>query len=476
MKATTNADLVDIQPKIGAVLDPGFTPAALVMREYRRAAAASKSKIPLVIAVERNGGMVTHFTMDVLAPGSPHDAVTALIIERTVKFLLWARGGFRVYIGGPAALGEPVRKAYTTDGARRFDAELMGRVYEKPFEVIVTDPARIPAHRESLFAIGGHRDGHRIGFDLGASDYKIAAVSNGECVFTTELPWNPSVEPDPAYHYAKLTEGLKLASKRLPQVDAIGGSSAGIIIDNQIMVASLFRAVPPALFARSAKSIFLRLRDEWKVPVEVANDGDVTALAGAMSLNRNAMLGIAMGSSEAAGYLDPNGRLLGWLSELAFAPVDFNPGATADEWSGDTGVGALYFSQQAVNKLAPAAGFNFPADMKLPERLKAVQAKADAGDANALKVFETIGVYLGYAMPYYAMFYDAANMLILGRVTSGRGGELIIDTARKVLRREFPEVAERITLHVPDEKSRRVGQAVAAASLPQLARIISHGV
>lgn len=470
MKTVHNIGLLEIRPKIQSVLDPGFIPPSLAMREYRRAVAASKSGIPLLIAVERNGGMVTHFAMDVFAPGSPHDAATVRIIERTVKFLLWARGGFRVYLGGPAVLCDPIRKAYAIGGARRFDVDLMGRVYEKPFEVVVTEPARIPVRRESVFAIGGHLDGHRIGFDLGASDYKIAAVSNGECVFTTELPWNPSVEPDPGYHYAKVNEGIKLAASRLPRVDAIGGSSAGIIIDNQIMVASLFRAVPPELFARSAKSIFLRLKDEWKVPVEVANDGDVTALAGAMSLNRNAMLGIAMGSSEAAGYLDPAGRLLGWLSELAFAPADFNPSAATDEWSGDAGVGALYFSQQAVNKLAPAAGFSFPSEVKLPERLKAVQAKADAGDANALKVFETIGVYLGYAVPYYAMFYDTANMLILGRVTSGRGGELILNTARNVLRLEFPEVAEHITLHVPDEKSRRVGQAVAAASLPQLDR------
>jgi hypothetical protein len=198
----------------------------------------------------------------------------------------------------------------------------------------------------------------------------------------------------------------------------------------------------------------------------VINDGDVTALAGAMSLGKPGMLGIAMGSSEAVGYLNPQGRITGWLNELAFAPVDFNPQAAVDEWSGDAGVGALYFSQQAVNKLAPAAGFSFPPEMGLPERLVEVQKKADAGAPDALAIFETIGVYLGYTLPWYAEFYDVSDVLILGRVTSGRGGELIMSQAREVLSGQFLELASRINIHVPDEKSRRVGQAVAAASLP----------
>src|SRR5204862_7901779 len=102
--------------------------------------------------------------------------------------------------------------------------------------------------------------------------------------------------------------------------------------------------------------LFLNLRQEWGVPLEVANDGDVTALAGAMSLQTNGVLGIAMGSSQAAGFLDNEGRITGWLNELAFAPIDYNPRAAADEWSGDLGCGVQYFSQQAADRRAPAAG------------------------------------------------------------------------------------------------------------------------
>jgi predicted NBD/HSP70 family sugar kinase len=205
------------------------------------------------------------------------------------------------------------------------------------------------------------------------------------------------------------------------------------------------------------------------VPVSVMNDGDVTALAGALSLKQKGMLGLAMGSSEAAGFMDRRGRILGWLNELAFAPVDYNPAAPPDEWSGDRGVGALYFSQQAVNKLLPAAKIRLPEKMGLPERLKEVQALMAKGDERAAKIYETIGIYLGYSLPHYADFYDFRHVLILGRVTTGKGGDIVLDQARAVLKKEFPELASKIQLHVPDEKSRRVGQAVAAASLPAAA-------
>src|SRR5690606_7370294 len=199
----------------------------------------------------------------------------------------------------------------------------------------------------------GHLDGCRIGIDLGASDFKLAAVKDGEPVFTTEIPWDPSRATDISYHYERITDGLRLAASHLPRVDAIGGSSAGIWIDNQVLVASLFRGLSPDDFERHAKGLFLRIRDEWRVPLEVANDGDVTALAGGMSLDVRGVLGIAMGSSEAAGFLDGDGAITGWLNELAFAPFDFAPDSIADEWSKDRGVGAMGFSQQAVNKLLP---------------------------------------------------------------------------------------------------------------------------
>jgi predicted NBD/HSP70 family sugar kinase len=238
-------------------------------------------------------------------------------------------------------------------------------------------------------------------------------------------------------------------------------------VDNEIRVASLLRSVPKNLLP-SASGVLRRIANEWRVPFVVMNDGDVTALAGALSLGKKGMLGVAMGSSEAAGFMDKRGRILGWLNELAFAPVDYNPNAPADEWSGDNGVGALYFSQQAVNKLLPAAKIKLPGEMGLPERLVEVQKLMAAGDERAAKIYETIGVYLGYTIPHYLDFYDYAHVLILGRVTTGTGGDIVLAKAREVLESEFPETAAKIAMHVPDEKTRRVGQAVAAASLPKL--------
>ena len=257
----------------------------------------------------------------------------------------------------------------------------------------------------------------------------------------------------------------------MPRVDAIGVSSAGVYIDNKAMVASLFIEVPktPENF-EFTKNIYLNAAKalDPNVPIEVANDGDVTALAGAMDLNDDSVLGIAMGTSEAGGYVDASGNITGWLNELAFVPVDANPDAMRDEWSGDVGCGVKYFSQDAVIKLCPAAGIDLPEELTLAEKLKFVQNLQAQGDPRTRGIYETIGVYFGYEIAYYAMFYDIKHVLIMGRVTSGTGGVLLLDKAKEVLETEFPELAKKIELNIPDENSRRVGQSVAAASLPAI--------
>lgn len=449
---------------ISAPLDPGFEPAVLADHRYTSAVKASGRAVPMVLGVEREDGLVSRFET-VVKPDA--DAETLRYVERTVKFLLWAQGGWRVFVGGPVALGEHLRQAYSKAGQRAFDVGLMADVYERPFEVVATQADRVPPARETSAALGGHQEGCRLGFDLGASNCKVAAVQDGKAVFSGQFPWTPAGEPDPEYHYQHLAKALREAASHLPRVDAIGGSSAGVIVNNKIRVSSLFRAVPPE-YLEPVKNIFLRLRKQWGVPVEVANDGDVTALAGAMTLKANGLLGLSLGSSEAAGYINPQGRMTGWLSELAFAPIDYQAAAAADEWSGDTGVGVMYLSQQAVGKLLPAAGIRLPAEMGLPERLREVQELMAAGDPRAARIYQTIGVYLGYAILHYAVFYDFTHLLLLGGVTFGPGGDILRDQAREVLMKEPAARNAKIELCVPDEKIRRVGQAIAAASLPLL--------
>jgi predicted NBD/HSP70 family sugar kinase len=204
------------------------------------------------------------------------------------------------------------------------------------------------------------------------------------------------------------------------------------------------------------------------VPFEVVNDGEVTALAGAMSMNENAVLGLSMGTSQAVGYVTPEGNITASLNELAFAPVDYREAAPADEWSGDRGCGVQYFSQQAVARLAPLAGLDFSANKPFPERLVEVQKLMAAGDERAAKIYSTIGTYLGYAIAHYAEFYEIRNVLLLGRVTSGKGGDLIIQKAKEVLFRCFQGLEKQIKIVTPNEKDKRHGQAVAAASLPMI--------
>ncbi len=450
--------------KFSAPLDQNFQPAVLFNRNYLEAAKISGRAVPLVIGLERENKLVSRYETHVM---SQADSTTLFYVERLVKFLLWAWGGGKLYVGGPKKIGEAIQKIYSPRGARKFDFDMMTSAYAKKFSVVVTTAEKVPAAKESKVAAGGHLKGCRIGFDLGASDYKFSAVIDGEAVYTDEVPWDPKTQSNPEYHYHHIVSGLHRAAAYLPCVDAIGGSSAGIIVDNEIRVASLLRAIPKKDFARAAK-VFKRIQREWNVPVVVMNDGDVTALAGALSLGAKGMLGIAMGSSQAAGFMDRHGRIPGWLNELAFVPVDMNPDAAEDEWSRDKGTGVMYFSQQAVNKLLPAAKISLPEKMGLPERLKEVQALMAKGDARAAKIYETIGIYLGCALAQYTEFYDYESALILGRVTTGKGGDIVIDKAREVLKKNFPEVAGKIELRVPDEKSRRVGQAVAAASLPAL--------
>lgn len=459
-----------VRPAITPPLDPGFIPAELWNLAYRERCAADPGAHPLGIALERTDGTVSRFDTLVLPHTGENVALNRKYVERLVKFLLWARGGWRVLIGGDPAIAKMVRGIYSAGGERRFDHEFIGgKIYGRGMVVESRDFANLPGGLEIAIPLGRNFEGCRIGFDLGGSDRKCAAVIDGEVVFSEEVAWDPYFESDPQYHYDGIHDTLRRAAAHLPRVDAIGGSSAGVYVSNEVRAASLFRGVSPEDFELRIRRIFFDLQEAWGgVPFEVVNDGDVTALAGSMSMGENSVLGISMGTSVAGGYVTPDGLITPWLNELAFAPVDYRDDAPADEWSGDRGCAVQYFCQQGVARLAPLAGLHFPAAMKYAEQLVEVQQLMAAGDERARQIYETIGICFGYSIPHFANFYEIRNLLILGRVTSGEGGEIIIEKAREVLRAEFPALAETIQLRTPDEKDKRHGQAVAAASLPAL--------
>lgn len=455
-------------PRFLPALDPDFRPAVLAHQAFNRAAQEAGGGEPVTLALEQADGSICHHRTVILPASHPQSSANLQFIERLVKFLLWSRGGFRVYVAGPPSLAADLDWHYRQTATGRFDAEIMGhRIYERPFEVVATDAASLPSERAVTRPLGRHLNGCRIGFDLGGSDRKAAAVVDGKVIFSEEVTWDPVPQKDPQYHFEGIMDSLQRAARHLPRVDAIGGSAAGVYVNNRVKVASLFRGVPPDLFQSRVKDLFLEIRRAWKnIPLEVVNDGEVTALAGSMALGRNAVLGIAMGTSMAGGYVTPVGNITSWLNEVAFMPVDYAPTAPVDEWSKDRGCGVQYFSQQAVARLLPRAGIETPADMPLPERLKILQALMAQGDPRAVPVYHTIGTYLGYALAHYASFYTIENVLVLGRVTTGAGGDLIIRGAREVLQAEFPELAKTLSFHVPGETEKRHGQAIAAASLP----------
>ncbi len=460
--------LYSIKPKIIPELHPEFIPGILANMEYQKLVDKTKNPCLVKICIERPNNSRSVFETKIFPEGHELEPENFWYIERLVKTLLWTRGGYKVIIGGTyKKIGEYVKKLYSKKGERKFDYEMMCTAYDRKFVVQIVDYNKVPKQKEITLAIGRHLDGCRIGFDLGASDRKVSAVINGKPVFSEEVVWQPREHTKWTYHYHEIMSALHRAAAHLPRVDAIGGSSAGIWTNNRVRVASLFRGIPKKEF-KKISDIMLKIQKVWKVPVVVVNDGEVTALAASMSLNINSVLGIAMGSSEAAGYVNEKGNITDWLNELAFVPVDFNPQAPVDEWSGDVGCGVQYFSQQAVFRLAQKVGIQIPQDKPLAERLKSVQELLSQNDPRAIKIWETIGIYLGYGIAYYSQFYNISHVLILGRVTSGQGGEIILNKAKEVLTAEFPQIAKNLQLHLPDEKSRRVGQSIAAASLPQI--------
>ena len=432
-----------------------------------RAAYLEGAKQPIAIAVERENGKVSVHRTFIHGTKEMAEA-DYRCVERYVKFLLWSIGGFRVSVCGCDEIAAKLKAAYTPEGERHFDHEFVGQLYEREIEIVALPLESCPEANESAQPMGGHMDGCRIGFDAGGSDRKVSAVIDGECVYSEEVVWFPKINEDPDYHYGHIVDAFKTAASKMPRVDAIGVSSAGVFIGNAPMVASLFIKVPRSNWEK-VKTIYDRAAAEiGDVPIVVANDGDVSALAGAMGLGVGSIMGIAMGTSEAVGYVDKDKNVLGWLNELAFAPVDLQADAMQDEWSTDYGVGCKYFSQDAVIKLAPVAGIELDPELSPAEKLKVVQGLMAEDDPRAAAIYETIGAYLAYTVVLYSQFYDIEHMMMLGRVMSGKGGDIILEVCNSILKDEFPALAKKVEVMLPDEKTRRVGQSVAAATLPEI--------
>lgn len=464
-------ELFGIEFGIGAQppLDINFIPLNKFAESLYRRAISEKKDAPVVIEIQQNHGRNSIYHTFLYEDPAFPDA-NYFFLERTIKFLLWGRGGYCVNIYSDSSIASLVAKkmkeAYAPGGERAFDAKTMSDIYEQPFSVNFFPYAKAPFEDvKNASVVSLKKSGCRIGLDAGASALKVAALIDGESVHSVRIPWEPKTCKDPAYHYQKITDALKEAAGKLPRVDSVGISSAGVFIDNRAMISSLFLGLSKADFEESGKDMFINAcKTLGNIPVTVANDGDVSAMIGALQLGDNGILGTSMGSSQAGGYVDKTGHITGWLNELAFVPVACGTSAAFDDWSGDFGTGSQYFSIDAMVRLAPLAGIALSDKLTQAEKAQEIQKLAEQGHQSALSIFETIGCYLGHTIPLYKHFYeDMKHIILLGGVLNGKGGEVIAETCKHILAAEYPECTVQICL--PDEKQRGLGQSVAAAMI-----------
>ena len=301
-------------------LDADFIPFGVWAKAYLNGASC-----PFKIAVERENGLVSVF--ETKLRGAEFAEANYRYAERFVKMLLWSVGGWKVYLCGDDAIAKRMQDEYRMGGKREFDVQFMQDVYERPFEIVICDESHFPQAHEQTKKVGGHTNGCRIGFDAGGSDRKVSAVVDGEPVYSEEVVWHPKTSEDPQYQYDGIVAAFKTAASKLPRVDGIGVSSAGVFIGNAPMVSSIFIKVPRSR-REEVKTIYDRAAKELgDIPIVVANDGDVSALAGAMSLGAGCVMGLAMGTSEAVGYI-----LLRDVKRVPYEELYLDPDKLAKEF------------------------------------------------------------------------------------------------------------------------------------------------
>lgn len=440
------------------MLDKNYYPMYLYQKDFLNDA-NKEGSAPFILVLERGEGEFERYETALYAKG--HEKENLRYASKLVKTMLWAYGGYKFYLYGGESVIAGLREIYSQNGARAFDFNFMGNVYLRPLEFVSVDLANLPEASCKAEPSVSNASGYRIGFDAGGSDRKVTACIDGKVVYEKETVWFPKLNSDPNYHLEGIIDSIDNALASLGgKVEAIGVSTAGIVVDNEVRVSSLFRKVSQKEQNEFVRPIYKNLASKYGCPVKVANDGDVAALAGAFT-EGGEILGIAMGTSLAAGYVDKEMRIRGCLNELAFVPVDANEDSAIDEWSGDCGVGVMYHSQDGVIKLAPEAGIELDENLSPAEKLKVVQALANEGDGRAIELYERMGDYFGYTLLWFACLYQIKKAIFLGRVASGKGGEVLLARARQIIANE----GSALEIVLPDEMSRRLGQSFTAASL-----------
>jgi len=228
--------------------------------------------------------------------------------------------------------------------------------------------------------------------------------------------------------------------------------------------------IPPEIVEKKGPDIYQRAAAEIgkDIPITIVNDGAVSALAGAMLVKKNKLLGMAVGTSVGMGYVDGDGNLTKLAASIWMTKIALNDDAAFDEHDTVRGVGDSYFSQNNVVRLAKQIGVDMADDLYPAEKLLIIQELMEKDDPEVRKIYEHIGCILAHTVPLFSMFYDLENIYLCGRIFSNKGGDLIVSECNRILEEEYPAVNEKTTIWLLDETTRRVGQSIAAASLPKL--------
>lgn len=97
-----------VEPNFMPPLARGFRPAVLANRAFRQQADASGLGVPLGFGLERPGGSVSRFETTVFPEDHPMATANLSYAERLFKFLLWQRGAWKAYVGGPRDAGKHI--------------------------------------------------------------------------------------------------------------------------------------------------------------------------------------------------------------------------------------------------------------------------------------------------------------------------------------------------------------------------------
>jgi len=475
------------RPKVPAPLDPNFSPVVLAKRQYLEATKDCKDKLDWALLRSDGCG---RYTLPIF-PADSWDAPASVYMAGVlIQEMIWQRSAHTLLISGPSAMCEELVKAFSPDGQYGFEVTSMPNVCgtpTEPFTVrVVASASEMPEGVDTPQVCGKDANGCRLAFDLGKSDIKTVAVRDNEVLSSKETEWDVT-NPDPQYHYDAIIAAMKETAAAFgdSKIDAIGGSATGTISGtNEATWCDIFPNVPADVYKEKVIDIFSRLANEMApgAPLKVINDGEVTALAAVQKIKKGNVMGISMGSSEGGGYANEDGNLMGWINELCYLRLDLNPDAPTDPWTkgNHTGISHMYLGQRGPTRLAVQTGIELPENYRYPHEdmctirhethaqcLKLVQAgiKDAAHQEKVKQLYETVGVYLGYALAQYCEFYQIDHVMILGRVSKGEGGDIMLATAKKVLDTEFPEFSG-IEFHTADDHFKAVGQCIAAAALP----------